>query len=189
MKVSDQAGADPGQRVSLIMACRNEASEIEGCIESILQQEGFGPGWELLVADGLSDDGTRALLEGLARRDGRIRIIQNEGRFGVKTVVQIKKLRARRCVNAINTREDHRAILVSMACPLRTVSLFRDIQCTVAVGCVLRANLFANLEENRGRERGRASENPRDHLASAGSCGGLPFTVRRGRSPFSQSAV
>lgn len=81
MKVPDSAGGEPGQTVSLIMACRNEAGEIERCLESILQQNGFGPGWELLVADGLSDDGTRSLLEGLARRDGRIRIIQNEGRI------------------------------------------------------------------------------------------------------------
>lgn len=69
--------------VSVVVPCRNEASHIRGCLESILRQEPLSDGRaiEILVADGQSDDGTRALVASLAERDSRIRLIDNPGKI------------------------------------------------------------------------------------------------------------
>ncbi len=48
--------------VTIVVPCRNEFSEIEGCLRSILAQEEPARGFEIVVADGMSDDGTRQLL-------------------------------------------------------------------------------------------------------------------------------
>ncbi len=67
--------------VSVIVACRNEIDHIQTCLRSILEQEAPEGGFELLVADGLSADGTREILEQLTREDPRMRVIENRGRF------------------------------------------------------------------------------------------------------------
>ena len=54
------------------MPCRNEASGIEKSLESILTQEMPEGGFEVLVADGMSTDGTGEILQRLA--DGRLKI-------------------------------------------------------------------------------------------------------------------
>ena len=69
--------------VSIVVPCRNEAGHIDVCLRSILSQEELsgGRGFEVLVADGLSDDGTReAILERVAH-DQRLRLIDNPGRI------------------------------------------------------------------------------------------------------------
>ena len=66
---------------SVVLACRNEIDHIEACLSSILQQEEPQGGIEVLVADGMSDDGTRELLEQLRRKDPKIRVIDNPGRI------------------------------------------------------------------------------------------------------------
>lgn len=67
--------------VSIIVPCRNEADCIEACVRSILDQEAVPGGCELIVADGRSTDGTRDVLERLARNDARLRIVDNPGRI------------------------------------------------------------------------------------------------------------
>lgn len=64
--------------VSIIVPCRNERGHIESCVHSILNQEAVLP-FEVLVVDGMSDDGTREILEGLATVDKRVRIVDNRG--------------------------------------------------------------------------------------------------------------
>jgi glycosyltransferase involved in cell wall biosynthesis len=66
--------------VSAIAPCRNERAAIEAFCASALAQQ-LPPGWgmELLVADGMSDDGTRAALAAWAARDARLRVIDNPG--------------------------------------------------------------------------------------------------------------
>lgn len=49
-------------RVSLVLPCRNEHRHIEACLDSILNQESPVGGFEVIVADGMSDDGTREIL-------------------------------------------------------------------------------------------------------------------------------
>jgi succinoglycan biosynthesis protein ExoA len=68
--------------VSIIMPCRNEAAYIEACLRSVLAQEDPpGGGIEVLVADGLSTDGTRELIRAVAEVDPRVRMIDNPGRI------------------------------------------------------------------------------------------------------------
>ncbi len=68
--------------VSVIVPCRNEHGHIEAFCDSVARQE-LPQGWRLqvLVADGMSDDGTRERLQALAGRDGRFVCIDNPARI------------------------------------------------------------------------------------------------------------
>ncbi|MBK8004907.1 MAG: glycosyltransferase family 2 protein [Gemmatimonadetes bacterium] len=68
-------------QVSIVVPCRNERSHIEASIRSILAQETPPGGFECLVADGCSDDGTREVLARLAAEDPRLRVVDNPGRI------------------------------------------------------------------------------------------------------------
>ena len=63
--------------VTLIIPCRNEAGAIEQCLRSVMAQQGPGADCEIIVADGLSEDGTRQILERLAAAEPRLRVIDN----------------------------------------------------------------------------------------------------------------
>ena len=65
--------------MSIVVPCRNERDQIETAIRSILAQETPPGGFEVVVADGMSDDGTRSILSKLAKEDSRIRIVDNPG--------------------------------------------------------------------------------------------------------------
>jgi len=66
--------------VSIVVPCRNERRYIADAVKSILQQEDIDGGFEVLVADGMSDDGTREILLEISRADSRLRVIDNPGR-------------------------------------------------------------------------------------------------------------
>jgi succinoglycan biosynthesis protein ExoA len=66
--------------VSVVIPCRNEVGSLEACLGSILQQEEPPGGLEVIVADGMSDDGTRELLQRIARADSRVRMVDNPRR-------------------------------------------------------------------------------------------------------------
>jgi glycosyltransferase involved in cell wall biosynthesis len=68
-------------RISIIVPCLNEARHIRHCIESVLRQEEPEGGFEVIVADGLSGDGTRDTLSALARQDSRLRLVDNPGKI------------------------------------------------------------------------------------------------------------
>jgi succinoglycan biosynthesis protein ExoA len=65
--------------VSVIVPCRNEAAFIGRCLVSILESD-YTP-LEVIVADGISDDGTRAMVEAHAAGDSRLRVIDNPERI------------------------------------------------------------------------------------------------------------
>jgi len=67
--------------VSVVVPCRNEKDHIETCVRSILAQELPPGGFEVIVADGISDDGTRDILKLLVEEDPRLRIVDNPGRI------------------------------------------------------------------------------------------------------------
>jgi succinoglycan biosynthesis protein ExoA len=67
--------------VSVVVPCRNEKEHIEACVLSILTQDPLSGGIEILVVDGMSDDGTRDILERLAQEDSRVRRIDNPNRI------------------------------------------------------------------------------------------------------------
>src|SRR5262249_216211 len=69
--------SDSKPAVSIVIPCRNEADHIEAALRSILAQETPLGGFEVIVTDGMSDDGTRDILARLAAADARVRIIDN----------------------------------------------------------------------------------------------------------------
>jgi glycosyltransferase involved in cell wall biosynthesis len=80
--------------VSVVVPCRNEAGHIETCLRSILAQRPPEGGFEVNVADGMSNDGTRKVLDRLAKEDERIRIVDNPGRIvstGLNTAIKASR--------------------------------------------------------------------------------------------------
>ena len=78
----------------MIMCCRNEAEHIRAVLESLLAQEDVEGGFEVIVADGISEDGTRQVVEGLAKNHGRIRMIDNPDRIaaaGLNSAIRASK--------------------------------------------------------------------------------------------------
>lgn len=68
--------------VTAISPCRNERGHIRPFLESLLAQDYPAAAWELIVADGMSDDGTREILRDMeARWTPRLRVIDNPGRI------------------------------------------------------------------------------------------------------------
>ncbi len=54
--------SSPSPKVSVIVPCRHEASHIATCVAGLLALEAPAGGFELVVADGMSTDGTREIL-------------------------------------------------------------------------------------------------------------------------------
>lgn len=67
--------------VSVVMPVRNEAGFIERSLGSVLGQDYPADRMEVIVADGMSDDGTRELVHAAAGRDARVRLVDNRGRI------------------------------------------------------------------------------------------------------------
>lgn len=66
--------------VSIIVPCRNERDAIAPFLEAVLAQERPAGGFEVLVADGMSDDGTREILARYAASHPEIRMLDNAER-------------------------------------------------------------------------------------------------------------
>lgn len=64
-------------KVSVIVPCRNERTHIGQFINSIFEQDFPADQFEVIVADGMSDDGTREILTKISAADSRIRLIDN----------------------------------------------------------------------------------------------------------------
>ncbi|MCI0627104.1 MAG: glycosyltransferase family 2 protein [Acidobacteria bacterium] len=67
--------------VTVIIPCRDEVTHIERCLRGILQFESPSGGFETLVADGLSDDGTAEIVRRLASKNPQLRVIDNPVRI------------------------------------------------------------------------------------------------------------
>ena len=63
--------------VSIIMPIRNEADFIERAIRSVLDNDYPAGRMEILVVDGLSDDGTREIVARLSEADNRLMMLDN----------------------------------------------------------------------------------------------------------------
>lgn len=66
--------------ISIVIPVRNEAAYIERCLESVLAQDFAGHEHEVLVVDGMSDDGTRQILQNLKSKFQKLRILENPER-------------------------------------------------------------------------------------------------------------
>jgi succinoglycan biosynthesis protein ExoA len=80
-------------KISVVIPCRNENQHIRDFLDSLLAQH-LDPEWdmEILVADGMSADGTREILSQYAARATRVRIIDNPGRIvstGLNAAIQV----------------------------------------------------------------------------------------------------
>jgi glycosyltransferase involved in cell wall biosynthesis len=64
-------------RVSIVVACRNESGHIHALLESIVQQTWNDISWEAILADGMSADGTRSVLQEYSSRHPQIRMVDN----------------------------------------------------------------------------------------------------------------
>jgi glycosyltransferase involved in cell wall biosynthesis len=67
--------------VTIIMPIRNEADFIERAIKSVLDNDYPAEETEILVIDGMSDDGTREIVASLSKEDNRIRMLDNPKRI------------------------------------------------------------------------------------------------------------
>jgi succinoglycan biosynthesis protein ExoA len=68
-------------RVSIIVACRNEITHIRRFLDSLLSQDMEDITWEAILADGMSDDGTREILDRCGAEHSQLRILSNPGRI------------------------------------------------------------------------------------------------------------
>lgn len=66
--------------VSILMPCRNEAGFLRVALDSLLAQEGIEGPMEILVAEGQSEDGTRAIAKSYAQRFPNVKLLDNPGR-------------------------------------------------------------------------------------------------------------
>jgi succinoglycan biosynthesis protein ExoA len=62
--------------VTVIVPVRNEAGHIQACVRALLDQVSLPEDYEVVVVDGMSNDGTRELLATLAA-DTRLRVLDN----------------------------------------------------------------------------------------------------------------
>jgi succinoglycan biosynthesis protein ExoA len=63
--------------VSVIIPCRNERGFIERCLETVFAQTWPADRLEVIVVDGMSDDGTRDILTRLADRHPNLTVVDN----------------------------------------------------------------------------------------------------------------
>jgi succinoglycan biosynthesis protein ExoA len=78
--VAQHSTMAPG-RISIVVACRNESRHIRVFVDSVLQQDLEGMDWELIIADGMSSDGTAEFLREFAAQNSHFRMIENPSRF------------------------------------------------------------------------------------------------------------
>jgi len=67
--------------VTIVMPIRNEADFIERAIESVLGNDYPVEKMEILVVDGMSDDGTRDIVTNLSKQDSRLTMLDNPKRI------------------------------------------------------------------------------------------------------------
>jgi glycosyltransferase involved in cell wall biosynthesis len=76
-RLADLAKAESLPFVTVVVPCRNEEKRIARCLESILANDYPKDRMEILVLDGMSEDRTREIVQEHARRDARIRLVNN----------------------------------------------------------------------------------------------------------------
>jgi len=67
--------------VSVVIPARNEADWIERCLATIFAQDYPADRMEVVVVDGMSDDGSYETLQRMAAEDPRLRVLQNPARI------------------------------------------------------------------------------------------------------------
>jgi succinoglycan biosynthesis protein ExoA len=78
---SMQTMTNTSPSVSVVIPCRNEVNYIASCLASIFDQDEVPGGFEVIVADGMSDDGTREILNQLIGVHESLRMVDNPARI------------------------------------------------------------------------------------------------------------
>jgi glycosyltransferase involved in cell wall biosynthesis len=81
--------APPYPKVSIILPCRNEAAHVDRCLSDILAQLFPADQFEVIVADGMSSDGTRDIL------DGWLKKVRSDGASVISAATQAVCIRPR----------------------------------------------------------------------------------------------
>lgn len=63
--------------LSVVVLARNESDHIDRCLNSLLSSSYPAAQMEILVVDGMSTDGTRECVAAVARRENRVRLVDN----------------------------------------------------------------------------------------------------------------
>ena len=74
----DRAGCSAPPLVTVILPCRNEEKFIAGCLDSIISSDYPKDRLEVFVVDGMSEDGTRKILDGYTARHNFIMMLENK---------------------------------------------------------------------------------------------------------------
>ncbi len=80
--------------VSVLIPCRNERHHIQTCLKGIFSQETPGISLEVIVADGMSDDGTRDILKDLCKRYPALMVVDNPAKItpaGLNAAIRLAK--------------------------------------------------------------------------------------------------
>src|SRR5580704_5370464 len=67
--------------VSIVVLCRNEGAFIAGCLDSLIANDYPKDRLEVIVADGMSQDGTRDLVESYSQKHPFVRLVNNRKRI------------------------------------------------------------------------------------------------------------
>ncbi len=70
--------------VSILIPIRNEAAYIERCLDAVISQDYPLTQLEVLIADGMSDDGTRELIAQYAEEYSCVKLFDNPGKIVAK---------------------------------------------------------------------------------------------------------
>ena len=106
-------------KVSVVLPCRNEASFIGVCLDSIIATAWPHRDLELLIVDGRSTDGTQAIVAGYAERHPWIRLVDNPR----QTVPEALNLGIRAATGDVIVRVDAHGIYPSEYVPRLVAAL------------------------------------------------------------------
>jgi len=76
-KKADSDIKAPHPFVSVVIPVRNERTHIGECLDALLEQDYPARCTEIVIIDGMSDDGTRDILDEYARRHSNLRVLDN----------------------------------------------------------------------------------------------------------------
>ena len=105
-KVVNPYSMEEEKRVSVLIPCRNEVHYIERCINNVFSFDQSNGGFEVIVIDGMSADGTREILSQLKSQFSELVVIDNPG----KTVPRAMNLGIQHAKGEYIVRTDVRCI-------------------------------------------------------------------------------
>ncbi len=105
-QAAEEPRIEAGKKVSVLIPCRNEARSIEKCIQSVYYFDPPPGGFEVIVIDGMSNDGTREILSRLQSQFPELVVIDNPR----KIVPAAMNLGIQRAIGEYIVRADARCI-------------------------------------------------------------------------------